>query len=482
MVFHNPKTDAIRAALGHPVIDSDGHLTEYMPVAREYLNKAGGSGMFDKMMAARNTTFLSSRWYDLDDKGRRDEWAKRPPFWGNPLRNKGLDLATSLFPDLMYKRLDEFGLDFTVLYPGFGIILQTVNDEEVRRAACRGFNEYYADLWMGHPDRMTPAAAIPMHTPQEAIEELEYAVKRGFKVVMMPSWIRRPIPAVARKYPDMERYAYYLDSFGIDSAYNYDPVWRKCEELKVIPSFHGPGEAFPFRNSISNAVYNHMGHFASAADALCRSLFLGGVPHRFPNLRFLFLEAGVGWARSLMADLTSHWEKKGMEGLYKNNDPKLLDQELFLSLYKTHGGKMVRDLPREELLAQFKGRPSDPTDNFAGLNIKSKKDIRDVFTRSFYFGCEGDDPLAASAFDAARNPGKVRLQAIYGSDISHWDVPEMTEILEEAHELLEDGLVTPDDFKEFVFGHPAKLWTTLNPDFYKGTVVESAVQKYLSKG
>ena len=62
-------------------------------------------------------------------------------------------------------------------------------------STCRALNNYYADLFMDHPDRMTPVAVIPMNTPQEAIEELEYAVgKRGMRVVMMPSTIRRPIP------------------------------------------------------------------------------------------------------------------------------------------------------------------------------------------------------------------------------------------------------------------------------------------------
>ena len=36
---------------------------------------------------------------------------------------------------------------------------------------------YIAHQFGEFSDRMTPAAAIPMHTPQEAIDELEYAVK-----------------------------------------------------------------------------------------------------------------------------------------------------------------------------------------------------------------------------------------------------------------------------------------------------------------
>jgi len=166
-----------------------------------------------------------------------------------------------------------------------------------------------------------------MNTPQEANEELEYAIKvLGLKAVLMASYVKRPIPAVARQYPEASRYAFWLDTFGIDSEYDYDPVWAKCRELKVVPSFHSHGEGWGSRTSISNYVYNHVGHFASSADAVCKSLFLGGVTRRFPQMRFSFLEGGIGWARTLFADLIGHWEKRNREAL-ANYDPANIDQE-----------------------------------------------------------------------------------------------------------------------------------------------------------
>jgi hypothetical protein len=51
----------------------------------------------------------------------------------------------------------------------------------------------------------------------------------------------------------------------------------------------------------------------------------------------------------------------------------------------------------------------------------------------------------------------------------------MTEVLEEAYELVEHGLITEDNFREFVFTNAASLHTALNPEFFQGTVVEDAV-------
>ena len=39
------------------------------------------------------------------------------------------------------------------------------------------------------------------------------------------------------------------------------------------------------------------------------------------------------------------------------------------------------------------------------------------------------------------NAAGARLRPIFGSDISHWDVPDMTEPVEEAYELVEDGVI-----------------------------------------
>jgi hypothetical protein len=45
-------------------------------------------------------------------------------------------------------------------------------------------------------------------------------------------------------------------------------------------------------------------------------------------------------------------------------------------------------------------------------------------------------------------------------------------VLVEAHELVDDGIITPDDFRDFVFTYPVEFWTGVNPDFFKGTAVE----------
>ena len=43
-------------------------------------------------------------------------------------------------------------------------------------------------------------------------------------------------------------------------------------------------------------------------------------------------------------------------------------------------------------------------------------------------------------------------------------------------------MITEGDLREFLFSNPARLHTALNPDFFKGTVVEDAVAKLVAQG
>ena len=72
-------------------------------------------------------------------------------------------------------------------------------------------------------------------------------------------------------------------------------------------------------------------------------------------------------------------------------------------------------------------------------------------------------------------PFGARLAAMYGSDIGHFDVPDMREVLIEAIEPLEKGLLSEADFRDFVFANATRFYTDTNPKFFEGSVLESAI-------
>ncbi len=311
-----------------------------------------------------------------------------------------------------------------------------------------------------------------MNTPAQAIAEAEYAVRElGAKSVLMAGYARRSVGAGG----------YRLDMFGLDSEYDYDPLWATCVELGVAPVVHSALQQHRVTRSISNYVYNHVNGLAAAHESLCKSLFLAGVTARFPELRVGFLEGGVAWACALFAGLVGHWEKRNRDAIVEL-DPDRLDVDALLAYFAEYGDDAVT--ARLDDLREYFGRPAArpaQVDEFAACGVDRIDDLRARFEPNFYFGCEADDPLVAWAFRDDVNPLGARLRPMLGSDISHWDVRDMTEPVAEAFELVERGVITDRDFRDLTFVNPVRLHAGANPDFFAGTVCEPAATAALAE-
>ncbi len=480
MVTEKSMSASIRESLDHPIIDADAHVLEVLPVFLDFVRQVAGPGMRDRYATVfENTASFAPNhpWFSMTDEERRDARSLSPMWW--PRSGNTLDRATASLPKLLYERLDELGIDFAVLYPTHVFSILGYDDEEMRRAGARAFNTYRSDMFRGYEDRMTAACLIPMHTPQEAVEELEHAVNvLGFKTAVIPGYVKRPIPKVHREHPGLGPHAFWADTFGIDSEYDYDPFWAKCVELGVAPAQHLGGYGMGHRVSVNNFMFNSTGNFAAANEGLCKSLFMAGVTRRFPELHIALLESGVGWACALYGDMVSRWQKRNPEAVLRHLDPDLLDHEQLADLFSRYGDERVTGKLEEiaaDLLVQQPRMAQ--LDDWAACEIDRVEQVRELFEPNFFFGCEGDDPLNAWAFKNEVNPLGARLRAVFGSDIGHWDVPDMREVVEEAYEPVERGLITPDDFREFVFTNAVRLHGGPNPNFFNGTRVEAAVDR-----
>lgn len=462
----------IRAKLEHPVVDADGHMIETTFAVLDYVKQIGGPEI-----ALRYEKSLRS-----DDTGR-----SRAAVWVGNSGPATIDRATAMLPKLMRSRLDDAGIDFAVVYGTHALTVLRIDDDELRPVVYRAMNMLYADMFKEVSDRLTPVALIPMHTPQEALAELDFAIKGlKLKAIVMNVVVRRPAPQVVQAAPSLALYSMAPTSPAIDVGDAYDPVWAKCVELGVAPSCHN---AFRGRGSThgspTNYVFNSLGSFAQASDYFCRALLFGGVVKRFPSLRFAFLEGGAAWGAQLYNSLFEYWEKRNLHALAENLDPAKLDVDLLVEMFEQYGNDYltpdrIRAEPHQPLSSQLFVTPEEVND-FAASGIEKPEDIRDIFTHNFYFGSEADDRMTAVAFDAKLNHYGVKINAILGSDIGHWDVPDMTQVMVEAYEMVERGFITADDFRAFACGNVVEMHTAMNPNFFKGTVVEEAVEKFKPK-
>ena len=112
---HTP--EEIRKSLTHPVVDGDGHWVEYGPVFAEQIRKVTGD------LGANG--FLQSQRRGPDSLGmtpeqRAERGVAMEGFWGRQSTNTR-DRATAMMPRILYERLDDLGIDFSVVYPTAGL-------------------------------------------------------------------------------------------------------------------------------------------------------------------------------------------------------------------------------------------------------------------------------------------------------------------------------------------------------------------------
>ncbi len=467
----------VRREVGHPIIDADGHVLEMLPAIYPYLRDTLGPQGFERYL--KRTMPAARRAQPSPPASRM--LAERTPqtAWFAAVTRNSLDRATVMFPALLCERMQELGIDYSILYTTHGLSSCGIADEELRRGTIRAFNDYYAEVYGPHRDRLAVAGIIPMHTPAEAIEELEHCAAIGLKVVGFPEGVVRPIEAGPSQHPLLwPGQAHWVDTFAHDSAHDYDPVWARARELGFAVTFHGalgviPGE----QTSPTSYVYNHLGMFSRLSAPVARSIFLGGVTRRFPGLPFAFLECGVSWGAQLLVDLVEHWEKRNTTAL-RELDPAALRPGEVRRWFDSHGG-VLRDRLEgsfEDALLSMpidKEAPEHP-DEFRHLGMESIEEIVESFASSFYFGCEADDRGVVTAF-GDMPPRGARLGALFSSDMGHWDVTDLSSVVAEAHGLVRGGLIDAADFRRFTFDHPVRMLTSVAPDFFRGTAIESDV-------
>ena len=425
----------IKSRLDHPIIDSDGHAIEYLPLVRDILKEQAGE---DAVAALDRTTGGAAAMRGLAPEQMRGAGMIRISWWGLPARNT-LDRATALLPALLAARVEEMGIDHAILYPTYGLGSAQQEDADLRRADRARVQHV---LFGGVPGARRVAhagrASSRCTRADEAIAELEFATSQlGLKAFMFGGPISRPVPGLDAPL----RVARWLDTLGVDSVYDYDPVWAKCVELGVSPTFHTASMGWPTHSSVSSYVYNHIGMFATAGETLARSLFLGGVPPSLPHapLRVPGRWRRMGGVALRVADLPLGEAQPRRDRSLRPVHARPRAPRRSLRAVRQRG------VPRSTRRARRRAPATEPSRRGPGHDrrvrgvggARAPRTSATPTPTQFHFGCEADDPMTALAFDARRNPLGARLRAIFASDVGHWDVPDVREVLPEAWELVE---------------------------------------------
>lgn len=250
------------------------------------------------------------------DHPREDVYSRGHPL-PNPHSDSDLAYSKTNSPDDKLEQMDEFDIDYGMLSPGRNIQLTTVQKPELAHALAVAYNSWLIDTFLDGHERLRGYMVVAPHHPQKGAEEIDRrASEDGIVGITIPSTGMLP-PAGYRRY---------------------DPIYQTAQDNGLPVLFHGAAgamtHAFPTQHMWNQtlATDHLISHPFSQMWNLTSLMFLG-VPERFPDLSFVFQEAGIGWISYMKGRLDDHYLEytNQIPSLTKNPSDYMDDQFYFTS-------------------------------------------------------------------------------------------------------------------------------------------------------
>jgi len=205
--------------------------------------------------------------------------------------------------DARVELLDMQGVEHTLLFGTTAACVEHYfhTDVDLTYASLRAYNQWLLDDWgFAYKDRVFAAPCVSLLDPDRAVEELEWLLERGVKLVYL-----RPGPAGHRSPADPI----------------FDPYWARMEEAGVLTACHssesGYNEFFsvywgekPNVSSHDQSAFQWVNFFGDRPIMDTLSAFvLHNLFGRFPDLHVLTVENGSLWVPYLLKNMD---KMKGM--------------------------------------------------------------------------------------------------------------------------------------------------------------------------
>ena len=212
--------------------------------------------------------------------------------------------AIEVAPRLQY--MDEHGLTMQIVYPnvlGFaGGGIMRVKDEAHRKFCATAYNDACSEFQAESGGRLFPQAMLPFWDVSQSVQELERCQDdlglTGFVITDATNeWGLPPLQ---------------------DS--HWDPLWDAAQSRGMPVNFHIGGGGAPVRlwgNSFTPArAFAALSTMSQMGNMICMTnLLLSGLLDKFPRLKFVSVESGVGWLPFLLESLDYQYDENGVSDL-----------------------------------------------------------------------------------------------------------------------------------------------------------------------
>ena len=213
-------------------------------------------------------------------------------------------------PVLRLEAQDKDGVDAEILFPniaGQSGELFANYDADFELECVRAYNDLIIEEWLPVADRYVGLAIIPYKSGIDAtIAEITRSVRSGHKGIIMLSEPSQNVEGLAH----------------INDPHWY-PVWDTCQDLDVPVHFHGSGgmrkltiDVWPGYTRNQAQAMGPAASFGLQAQSI-PNLLLSGILGRFPRLKVVCAETGLGWVNYIIEACDHEWERRHLwtEGL-----------------------------------------------------------------------------------------------------------------------------------------------------------------------
>jgi predicted TIM-barrel fold metal-dependent hydrolase len=287
-----------------PRVVRAGELTDEM---RAQVSKLGTVGLIDDapMWVADHAEVLGPAGAG-SVVNRNNEKIKGGTFLQWPLDESSL-AASYVQPRLAM--MDELGISAQIMFPnvvGFGgQNFFRISDHELRMAIVQIWNDAMADMQRESAGRLCGMALLPWWDIERTVSEIHRVHRLGLKgIITNADPQNQGLPDLSQPY--------------------WDPMWETLQGLGLPVNFHcgasatqrtyNGGSPWPTLDPNNKlAIGSAMLQLGNAR--ILANMILSGICERFPRLKVVSVESGIGWIPFMLEALDYHYDENAAAGL-----------------------------------------------------------------------------------------------------------------------------------------------------------------------
>jgi predicted TIM-barrel fold metal-dependent hydrolase len=325
-------------SLDVPVFDADNHLYETKDALTKYLpdrykgiiDYVDVHGRTKIVVRGQISNYIPNPTFDVvarpgaqEDYYRKGnpEGKSRREIFGEPMR------AIPAFrePAARLELMNDQGIDRALMFPTLASLVEERlrDDPDAIHAIIHALNEWLYETWQfDYEGRIFTTPVITLPFVDQAIEELEWVVERGAKVILI-----RPAPVPGLRGSR---------SFGLPE---FDPFWAKVVEHDVLVAMHSSdsgyerytndwmcnnSEMLPFQPQ----AFRMISAWRPVEDAVS-AMVCHGALSRFPQLKIAVVENGSSWVGPLLKTMADLYKKMPQD--FAENPVEVIKRNIYIS-------------------------------------------------------------------------------------------------------------------------------------------------------